>query len=116
MRLDHSPLGSSSHQAQRDCLQHLSARIPNCNLQRAHDENPIFHHVLTLHSRTPVVYKTRGAFQNAMEYKFVAAIERLSDRKVMTFMSDHHVGPDIEIGLFMLAPQATPEPCGAKFR
>jgi omega-6 fatty acid desaturase (delta-12 desaturase) len=29
-------------------VHHLSARIPNYNLQRAHDENPIFHHVPTL--------------------------------------------------------------------
>ncbi len=29
-------------------VHHLSARIPNYNLQRAHDENPIFHFVPTL--------------------------------------------------------------------
>jgi omega-6 fatty acid desaturase (delta-12 desaturase) len=29
-------------------VHHLSARIPNYNLQRAHDENPIFQHVPTL--------------------------------------------------------------------
>jgi acyl-lipid omega-6 desaturase (Delta-12 desaturase) len=29
-------------------VHHLSARIPNYNLQWAHDENPIFHHVPTL--------------------------------------------------------------------
>jgi acyl-lipid omega-6 desaturase (Delta-12 desaturase) len=29
-------------------VHHLSARIPNYNLQRAHDENPIFHTVPTL--------------------------------------------------------------------
>jgi acyl-lipid omega-6 desaturase (Delta-12 desaturase) len=29
-------------------VHHLSARIPNYNLQRAHDENPIFHDVPTL--------------------------------------------------------------------
>jgi len=29
-------------------VHHLSARIPNYNLQRAHDENPIFHSVPTL--------------------------------------------------------------------
>jgi omega-6 fatty acid desaturase (delta-12 desaturase) len=29
-------------------IHHLSARIPNYNLQRAHDENPIFHDVPTL--------------------------------------------------------------------
>jgi len=29
-------------------VHHLSARIPNYNLQRAHDENPLFHDVPTL--------------------------------------------------------------------
>ena len=29
-------------------VHHLSARIPNYNLQRAHDENPIFHTVPTI--------------------------------------------------------------------
>jgi len=29
-------------------VHHLSARIPNYNLQRAHDENPVFHQVPTL--------------------------------------------------------------------
>jgi omega-6 fatty acid desaturase (delta-12 desaturase) len=29
-------------------IHHLSARIPNYNLQRAHDENPLFHDVPTL--------------------------------------------------------------------
>jgi acyl-lipid omega-6 desaturase (Delta-12 desaturase) len=32
-------------------VHHLSARIPNYNLQRAHDENPIFHDVPTLSLR-----------------------------------------------------------------
>jgi omega-6 fatty acid desaturase (delta-12 desaturase) len=32
-------------------VHHLSARIPNYNLQRAHDENPIFHQVPTLSLR-----------------------------------------------------------------
>ena len=63
--------------------------------------------------RAPVVHETRSAFQNAMQHKFIAAIERLSGRKVLTFTSDHHVGPDIEIELFILTPQETPEPTAA---
>ena len=57
--------------------------------------------------RAPIVHETRSAFQNALQNRFVAAIERLSGRKVLTFMSDHHVGPDIEIELFMLTPEET---------
>jgi acyl-lipid omega-6 desaturase (Delta-12 desaturase) len=29
-------------------VHHLSAKVPNYNLQRAHDENPVFHDVPTL--------------------------------------------------------------------
>jgi uncharacterized protein YbcI len=60
--------------------------------------------------RIPIVHETRSAFQNAMQHRFISAIERLSGRKVLTFMSDHHVGPDIEVELFILNSQDTPEP------
>jgi hypothetical protein len=39
-----------------------------------------------------------------MQHKFIAAVERLSGREVLAFVSDQHVGPDIEIELFMLKP------------
>ena len=54
--------------------------------------------------RTPIVQETRSAFQNAMQHKFIAAIEDLSGRGVLAFISNHHVGPDMEIELFMLKP------------
>jgi uncharacterized protein YbcI len=54
--------------------------------------------------RTTIVQETRSAFQNAMQHKFIAAIERLSGRDVLAFISNHHVGPDLEIELFMLRP------------
>ncbi len=53
---------------------------------------------------TTIVQETRSAFQNAMQHKFIAAIERLSGRGVLAFISNHHVGPDMEIELFMLKP------------
>ena len=59
--------------------------------------------------QTAVVHQTRGAFQNAMQHRFIAAVERLSGRNVLTFISNHHVGPDLEIKLFILTPQETPE-------
>ena len=54
--------------------------------------------------RTTLVQETRSAFQNAMQQKFISAIERLSGRRVLAFISNHHVGPDIEIELFLLNP------------
>ncbi len=52
--------------------------------------------------RTAIVQETRSAFQNAMQHRFIASIERLSGREVLAFISNHHVGPDMEIELFML--------------
>ena len=51
------------------------------------------------------VHDTRTAFQPTMQQKFVTAVERLSGRTVSQFMSDNHVGPDLEIQLFMLEPK-----------
>jgi uncharacterized protein YbcI len=57
--------------------------------------------------RSTMVQETRNAFQNAMQTKFLNAVERLSGRHVLVFMSNHHVGPDIEIELFLLTPTGT---------
>jgi uncharacterized protein YbcI len=62
-----------------------------------------------------IVRQTRSVFQNAMQHRFIAAIECLSGREVLAFMSDHHVGPDIEIGLFMLTPTEFHEACSAEY-
>jgi hypothetical protein len=37
----------------------------------------------------------------------IAAVERLSGRQALTFTSNHHVGPDLEIEPFMLTPHGT---------
>jgi uncharacterized protein YbcI len=57
--------------------------------------------------RTTIVQETRNAFQTAMQHRFIAAVEGLSGRKVLAFISNHHVGPDIEIELFILHPDGT---------
>ena len=53
--------------------------------------------------RDPIVRENRSAFQNAMEHRFVEAVERLAGRRVVHFISAHHVGPDLEIELFFLS-------------
>jgi hypothetical protein len=40
---------------------------------------------------------------------FISAVERLSGRRVLAFISNNHVGPDIEIVLFLLTPYGTTE-------
>ena len=54
--------------------------------------------------RTTIVQQTRSDFQKAMQQKFIDAVERLSGRHVLAFISNTSVGPDMEIELFMLAP------------
>ena len=61
--------------------------------------------MIETHGQT-VVRETRSAFLIAMEHRLIAEVENLSGRHVTHFMSDHHVGPDLEIKLFMLAPPA----------
>jgi uncharacterized protein YbcI len=56
--------------------------------------------------RGTVVQETRSAFQSSMQQKFIAEIERLSGRDVLAFISNHHVGPDIEVELFMFRDPA----------
>jgi uncharacterized protein YbcI len=59
--------------------------------------------------RTTMVQETRNAFQDAMQNTFIRAVERLSGRHVLAFFSNHHVGPDIEVELFILTPNAAAE-------
>jgi uncharacterized protein YbcI len=56
--------------------------------------------------RDPIVRDNRSAFQITMEPRFVEAVERLSGRRVVQFISSHHVGPDLEVELFFLADTA----------
>jgi uncharacterized protein YbcI len=56
--------------------------------------------------RSALVQETRSAFQNAMQQRFIDEVERLTGRRVLAFISNHHVGPDIEVELFMFK-----EPC-----
>ena len=54
--------------------------------------------------RKALVQETRSAFQQAMERRFVGAVERITKRRVAQFLSTHHVGPDLELELFLLEP------------
>jgi uncharacterized protein YbcI len=51
--------------------------------------------------RGTLVQETRSAFQQAMQQRFIDEVERLSGREVVAFISNSHVGPDMEVELFM---------------
>jgi uncharacterized protein YbcI len=51
--------------------------------------------------RKALVHENRSAFQRAMEQRFIGAVQRLTGRRVARFISTHHVGPDLELELFV---------------
>ena len=57
--------------------------------------------------KSTTVQETRSDFQSAMRHRFIEVVEGLTGRSVLAFISNSHVGPDLEIELFMLgAPRA----------
>ena len=54
--------------------------------------------------RQALVHETRSTFQHAMERRFITDVERLTGRRVARFISTHHVGPDLELELFLFEP------------
>jgi uncharacterized protein YbcI len=44
----------------------------------------------------------RAAFQDAVSERFTGAVEALTGRKVVAFMSQAHVAPDLAIEVFFL--------------
>jgi uncharacterized protein YbcI len=58
--------------------------------------------------RAALVHETRSEFQRAMERRFIDAVERITERQVERFISTHHVGPDLELELFILKDPVRP--------
>ena len=48
------------------------------------------------------VLETRRRYQSAMQDDLVAAVEEESGRKVIAFMSDNHIEPDVAAEIFVL--------------
>lgn len=53
-----------------------------------------------------LVLNTRKAFQRTMESEMIAVVERFSGRRVLAFLSDNHVDPDVAVEAFVLHPNA----------
>jgi len=56
--------------------------------------------------RSDRVISLRHDFQVAMRDDLVAIVERQLDRKVIAFMSENHIDPDLAIEVFVLEPVA----------
>jgi uncharacterized protein YbcI len=57
---------------------------------------------IALAGNGPVVSSMRHLFQETMKEDFTEAVERLTGRKVVAFISGNHVDPDIAVELFIL--------------
>lgn len=56
------------------------------------------------------VYAIRRSFQRAMEEQFTAVVEQGTGRKVIAYMSQIHVDPDLAVEIFVLEPSGVPSP------
>jgi uncharacterized protein YbcI len=64
--------------------------------------------------RDELVLTMRKAFQDTMGHDLINGIEQILGRKVIAFMSDNHIDPDIAVEVFVLAPaEAGPQGNGA---
>ena len=54
--------------------------------------------------RLELVLSTRKAFQGTMRHDLIGGVEEILGRKVVAFMSDNHIDPDVAAETFLLAP------------
>jgi uncharacterized protein YbcI len=59
---------------------------------------------LVADGRAELVMDMRKAYQYTMRTDLVGAVEEITRRKVIAFMSDNHIDPDIAIESFVLQP------------
>jgi uncharacterized protein YbcI len=56
------------------------------------------------------VLEVRHDYQLVMKKDLVQTVEDVLDRKVIAFMSDNHIEPDMAVEVFVLAPEAAADP------
>lgn len=54
--------------------------------------------------KNEMVLHMRRAYQDTMKVAAIAAVESLTSRKVIAFMSSNHVDPDLAVETFVLEP------------
>jgi uncharacterized protein YbcI len=59
---------------------------------------------LVSQGHSQIVLDVRKAYQNTMGKELSAGVEQLSGRKVIAFLSDNHIEPDVAIESFVLEP------------
>ena len=65
-------------------------------------------HSLVADGKADEVLSTRHSLQGTMRNDMVSAVERLTGRTVMAFMSTNHIEPDLACEILILEPEAHP--------
>jgi uncharacterized protein YbcI len=52
--------------------------------------------------KSEIVLQSRRAFQEAFQADAIAAVEEISQRQVVAFMSNNHIDPDLAVEVFVL--------------
>ena len=68
---------------------------------------------LVNNGETDLVLANRKAYQRTMGPELVAAVELISGRKVLAFLSDNHIDPDCAVESFVLVPRVDGKGVGA---
>jgi uncharacterized protein YbcI len=66
--------------------------------------------------RAETVALLRRSLQTAMEEEFAAVVEEATGRRVIAFMSQVHVDPNMAVDVFLLAPQEPAADAGGDSR
>ena len=66
-------------------------------------------HSLIRAGKADQVVDMRRSFQQTMREELSAAVEMLTERQVIAFMSDSHLEPSYSVELFVLAPEVEEE-------
>ena len=59
---------------------------------------------LALNGKADVVLHSRRAFQDTIQSEAISAVQELSGRRVVAFMSNNHIDPDLAVEVFILEP------------
>lgn len=63
-------------------------------------------HSLVTDGKEDEVLTTRHSLQRTMRAEMIGAVERLTDRRVIAFMSTNHIDPDLACEILVLEPGA----------
>src|SRR5947209_2866573 len=59
---------------------------------------------LVQNGKAEVVLYSRRAFQDTIQGEAISAVQELSGRRVVAFMSNNHIDPDLAVEVFILEP------------